>query len=234
MAALYKRAVLKLSGEALGLDGKLFDFPQIDRAAAVLREAAKETQLGVVIGAGNIWRGRQGVGMDAVTADYMGMLGTVVNCLAMRDAIWRAGGKARVLSAIEMPRVCEAYTALRASEALESGEIVLLAGGSGNPFFSTDTAVALRAVELRADALLLAKAIDGVYTADPEKDKSATFIPEITYHEALARQLRVMDAAAFALCADNSVPVTRVFALKDPENILRVLRGEPLGTVLHP
>ena len=230
----YKRVLLKLSGEMLGENGRLFDHSIIDHVAKVLVEIAEKTQLGVVIGAGNIWRGRSGGQMDRVTADQMGMLGTVINCLAMRDAVQRAGGKAVVMSAIEMPRVCEVFNAEKARAYMEQGYVTLFAGGSGNPFFSTDTAVALRAVEMQVDAILMAKNIDGVYTADPLKDPSATLIKDITYTEALQRGLKVMDAAAFALCAENRVPMLRVFGLDDPDNLIRVLEGSDIGTFVHP
>ena len=232
----YHRIIVKLSGEALGGDGKAFDREIALRAARVLVEAGRggQTEVGVVIGAGNIWRGRQGADMDAVTADQMGMLGTVINYLYMADAVRGAGGKARVFSAIAMPNVCETFTKQRALECMAQGEIVFFAGGSGNPFFTTDTAVVLRAVEVEADAILLAKNIDGVYTDDPRKNPDATLIKDISYEEAAERQLKVMDATAFQLCAEQHVPAVRVFGLSEPENILKVIAGDPMGTVLHP
>ena len=167
----YKRVLLKLSGEMLGENGRLFDHGIIDHVAKVLVDIVNRgVELGVVIGAGNIWRGRSGGEMDRVTADQMGMLGTVINCLAMRDAVQRAGGNAVVMSAIEMPRVCEVFNAEKARKYMRKGCVTLFAAGSGNPFFSTDTAVVLRAVEVGADAILLAKNIDGVYTDDPKKN----------------------------------------------------------------
>lgn len=231
----YKRILLKLSGEMLGENGKLFDHDIIDNVANTLvKIAAAGVELGVVIGAGNIWRGRQGGEMDRVTADQMGMLGTVINCLCMRDAVQRAGGDAVVMSAFEMNRVCEVYNTQHALQHLKDGKIVFFAAGSGNPFFSTDTAVVLRAVEVGADAILLAKNIDGVYTADPKKDPSATLIREITYEKAQDMRLKVMDSAAFALCAENKVPVVRVFGLYNPEDIVKVLSGDDMGTILTP
>lgn len=230
----YRRVILKLSGEALGENGRLFDQEKIDGVARVLKTIADEkVQLGVVIGAGNIWRGRQGRDMDAVTADQMGMLGTVINCLNMRDAVERAGAHAEVFSAIEMPRVCPIYSAREAVRQMESGVITFFAGGSGNPFFTTDTAVVLRAVEVKADAILLAKNIDGVYDDDPRKNPAAKLIKRISYQQAEAMRLRVMDTAAFALLAENKVPAVRVFGLDAPENILKVLRGDMMGTVLY-
>ncbi len=231
----YKRILLKLSGEMLGENGKLFDHDIIDHVARTLVKIAESgVELGVVIGAGNIWRGRQGGEMDRVTADQMGMLGTVINCLCMRDAVQRAGGDAVVMSAFEMNRVCEVYNTQHALQHLKTGKIVFFAAGSGNPFFSTDTAVVLRAVEVGADAILLAKNIDGVYTADPKKDPTATLIREISYEKAQDMRLKVMDSAAFALCAENKVPVVRVFGLYDPEDIVKVLSGDDMGTILHP
>ena len=233
--AEYKRVLLKLSGEMLGENGKLFDHGIIDHVARVLcRIVEKGIELGVVIGAGNIWRGRSGGQMDRVTADQMGMLGTVINCLAMRDAVQRAGGRAVVMSAIEMPRVCEVFNAEKARKYMKKGCVTLFAAGSGNPFFSTDTAVVLRAVEVGADAILLAKNIDGVYTDDPKKNPDATLIREITYEKAQEMRLKVMDSAAFALCAENRVPIVRVFGLFEPEAILDVLDGDDRGTVLRP
>ena len=235
--AVYRRVLLKLSGEALKAEHDLFDFEKVNGVAKIIRRMHEMgVEIGIVIGAGNIWRGRQGPAarMDAVTADQMGMLGTVINCLAMRDAVQRAGGKAVVLSAIEMPRVCEVFNAEKARAYMEQGYVTLFAGGSGNPFFSTDTAVVLRAVEVGADAILLAKNIDGVYTADPKQDPTATLIREITYEKAQELRLKVMDAAAFALCAENKVPIVRVFGLFEPESILKVLDGDDMGTVLRP
>ena len=235
--AAYKRVVLKLSGEALGSDGNLFDFDKVRRAAGVIKTMHDMgTEIGIVIGAGNIWRGRQGPAahMDAVTADQMGMLGTVINCLCVADAIRQAGVDAVVMSAVDMNRFCEPYNTMTARRYLAEGKVLLFAAGSGNPFFSTDTAVALRAVELEVDAILMAKNIDGVYTADPAKDPTATLIKDITYREALQRGLKVMDAAAFALCAENALPMVRVFGLDVPENLIAVLEGNDMGTFVHP
>ena len=234
---VYRRVLLKLSGEALGGADHIFDFDKVRTAAGTIREMAeKGAEIGIVIGAGNIWRGRQGPAarMDAVTADQMGMLGTVINCLCMADALRQEGLDAVVMSAVDMHRFCEPYNTMAARRHLKAGRVLLFAAGSGNPFFSTDTAVALRAVELEVDAILMAKNIDGVYTADPLKDPSATLIRDISYAEALRRNLKVMDASAFALCAENRVPVVRVFALDDPRNLVRVLEGSTMGTVVHP
>lgn len=231
----HKRVLLKLSGEMLGENGRLFDHDMIDRVARVLVKIVDSgVELGVVIGAGNIWRGRQGGEMDRVTADSMGMLGTVINCLCMKDAVLRAGGKAKVLCALEMPKVCDFYTAEKAVRSMKRGNVTLFAGGTGNPFFSTDTGVVLRAVEVGADTILLAKNIDGVYDDDPKLNPAAKLIPEITYEKAQEMRLRVMDSAAFALCAENKVPTVRVFGLFEPESILNVLAGDSCGTTLYP
>ena len=234
--AVYKRVLLKLSGEALKSGSDLFDFDKINQAAGIIRKMHDMgVEIGIVIGAGNIWRGRQGpsANMDAVSADQMGMLGTVINCICMADALHRAGLDAVVQSAVDMNRFAEPYNTMAARRHLAEGRVVLFACGTGNPFFSTDSGVALRAVEMQVDAVLMAKNIDGVYTADPMKDPSATLIKDITYTEALKRGLKVMDAAAFAICAENSVPVVRVFGLDDPENLIRVLEGSDIGTFVH-
>ena len=230
---VYRRVLLKLSGEALKSEHDLFDFEKVNRVAGIIRRMHDlGTEIGIVIGAGNIWRGRQGPAarMDAVTADQMGMLGTVINCLCMADALRHAGLDAVVQSAVDMNRFAEPFNAMAARRHLKEGRVVLFACGTGNPFFSTDSGVALRAVEMEVDAVLMAKNIDGVYTADPLKDPSATLIRDITYTEGL----KVMDAAAFALCAENKVPMVRVFGLDDPENLIRVLEGSDIGTFVHP
>jgi len=235
--AVYHRVLLKLSGEALKSDTDLFDFEKVNQVAGIIRRMHDMgTEIGIVIGAGNIWRGRQGPAahMDAVTADQMGMLGTVINCLCVADALRQAGLDAVVQSAVDMTRFAEPFNAMAARRHLKEGRVVLFACGTGNPFFSTDSGVALRAVEMEVDAILMAKNIDGVYTADPLKDPSATLIRDITYTEALQRGLKVMDAAAFALCAENKVPMLRVFGLDDPDNLIRVLEGSDIGTFVHP
>lgn len=237
MAKQYERIMLKLSGEALGLDGRLFDHDKIDRVAAILKEATDTgVQLGIVIGAGNLWRGRLGgaAGMDAVSADMMGMLGTVMNCLCMKEALHRHGVQAHVMSALDMPRIAETYSRDLALEYMAKGHVVLFAAGLGNPFFTTDSAVALRAAEIKADAVLLAKNIDGVYSADPRKDASAVLIKDLSYDEALSRGLNVMDQSALLLCRDQAVPFIRVFGLDDPKNILKVLTGDDMGSIVHP
>lgn len=236
-SSTYQRVMLKLSGEALKSDTDLFDFDKVREMAGIIRDMHEVSpEIGIVIGAGNIWRGRQGpsANMDAVTADQMGMLGTVINCLCVADALRSVGLDAVVMSAVDMDRFCEPFNAMTARRYLSEGKVVLFAAGSGNPFFSTDTAVALRAIEMRSDVILMAKNIDGVYTADPRQDPTARLIPDITYTEALRLGLKVMDASAFQLCLDNRVPAIRVFALSDPRNLVRVLEGDPMGTLVHP
>jgi uridylate kinase len=192
------------------------------------------TEVAVVVGAGNIFRGVSGAsqGIDRATADYMGMLATVMNSMALQDALRKLSTHSRVLSAIAMQEVCEPYIRGRAIRHLEKGRVVIFAAGTGNPFFSTDTAAALRALEIGAECLLVAKKkYDGVYSADPETDPTATLIEQITHREALERGLRVMDSTAFALCMDNDLPIV-VFNMSAPENIRRVLRGERVGTIV--
>ena len=235
--AVYHRVLLKLSGEALKADHDLFDFEKVNGVAKIIRRIHDMgVEIGIVIGAGNIWRGRQGPSahMDAVTADQMGMLGTVINCLCVADALRKEGLDAVVQSAVDMNRFAEPFNALAARRHLSEGRVVLFACGTGNPFFSTDSGVALRAIEMEVDCVLMAKNIDGVYTADPHRDPSAVLIKDITYADALARGLKVMDASAFALCAENKVPMVRVFGLDDPENLIRVLEGDGMGTFVHP
>ncbi|MBQ8092098.1 MAG: UMP kinase [Clostridia bacterium] len=233
----YNRVLIKLSGEALGDHGRLFDFDQINRVAGVIAKLHETgTQIALVIGAGNIWRGRQGPAaqMTPVSADHMGMLGTAINSIAMQDAIQHLGVNAHVLSAVDMNRFCESYSYPLAIRYLSAGDVVIFACGTGNPFFSTDTAAALRSVEIGADAILLAKNVDGVYDSDPRLNPDARFLPDLTYHEVMERDLKVMDAAAITICRDNRVPSIRVFALDNPENILKVIDGDPMGTTVHP
>lgn len=237
MQGIYRRVILKLSGEALGMDGKLFCHEKFEETAAILQKVQQMgIQTAVVIGGGNVWRGRRGdsLRMGTVAADQMGMLGTLQNCLYMRDTLERLGAKATVMSGVDIPRFAESYNTVRAIRFLEDGNILLLACGLGNPCFSTDSAVALRAIELECDAILMAKNIDGVYTADPNTDPAATLIASLTYAEAADRDLKVMDTAAFYMLRDNKVPLVRVFALDPPENILKVLSGDRMGSFVHP
>lgn len=237
MAAPMKRVILKLSGEVLGVDGKLFCHEKFEETAKMLMSIQKTgVQLAVVIGGGNVWRGRRGAAtrMGTVAADQMGMLATLQNCLYMRDTLAHMGADAVVMSAVDIDRFAEPYNTVKAIRHLEKGRIVFFACGLGNPCFSTDSAVVLRAIELECDAILMAKAVDGVYTADPHVDPTAVLLPDISYEECARRDLRVMDASAFIMLRDNKVPMVRVFALDPPENVLKVLSGDPMGTVLHP
>jgi uridylate kinase len=232
-----KRVILKLSGEALGENGKLFNHEAFEVVARTLIAARQSgVELAVVIGGGNVWRGRRGAAMSmgAVAADQMGMLATLQNCLYMRDTLVRLGAQATVLSAVDILRFAEPYSTVRAETLLAAGHIVLLACGTGNPFFSTDSAVVLRALELNCDEILMAKNIDGVYSTDPTQNPHAELIREATYDDCVTRDLRAMDAGAFVMLRDNRFPLVRVFALEPAENVLKALAGEALGTVLHP
>ena len=233
--ANYHRVVIKISGEALAGEKKTgFDFDFISTVCATVRQAAEAgVQIGIVIGGGNFWRGvKDGAGkVERVSADRMGMLATCMNCLAVCDVLRQMGARARVMTAVDIQGVGERYDTRRAIEYMENGEVVLFAGGSGAPFFSTDTAAVLRAAEIHADAILLAKNIDGVYSDDPRKNPAAVKYDEISYSDVLARRLAVMDSTATSLAMDNSIPVI-VFALAEPENIVRVLSGEKLGTLV--
>ena len=234
--AAYKRIILKLSGETLAPENKSgsFDASRVDRAAeASIKLHDMGVQVGIVLGGGNIWRGRCSDEMNPVNADQMGMLATIINALAVQDAIVRLGRKATVLTAQEMTRFARLYTRDTALGLMEAGEIVLLSGGSGNPFFTTDTAAALRAAELNADAVFKGTTVEGVFDSDPRKNPNAKLIKDITYQEAIEKGLRVMDLTAFMLCMEQKSPEIRVFAKDDLDNILRVAAGEKLGTVVH-
>ena len=236
MKAAYKRVVIKISGEALAAEKKTgFDFDFITGVCTAVKAAADAgVPVGIVIGGGNFWRGvKDGAGkVERVSADRMGMLATCMNCLAVCDVLRQLGAKARVMTAVDIMGVGERYDTRRTIECMEAGEIVLFAGGTGSPFFSTDTGAALRAAEIHADAILLAKNIDGVYSADPKLDPTAVKFDRISYDEVLARRLAVMDSTATSLAMDNAIPVI-VFALAEPENILRVLAGEAVGTTVE-
>ncbi len=231
----YRRIVLKISGEALaGNQGYGIDPLMLERVAGELREVtALGVQVAIVIGGGNIFRGvaASADGMDRATADYMGMLATVINALALQDALEKAGLQTRVLSAIEMRAVAEPYIRRRAIRHLEKGRVVIFAAGTGNPFFTTDTAGALRAVEIGADAIMKATKVDGIYSADPKKDATACHLPRVTYIDALNRRLQVMDTTAISLCMENALPIV-VFDLTRPGNIRRIVLGEPVGSIV--
>ena len=232
---VYRRVLLKVSGEALAGNQPYGIEPEtIGRIAEEIREViGMGVQVAVVIGGGNIFRGiaASAGGMDRATGDYMGMLATVINALALQDAIEKAGVATRVLSAIEMRAVAEPYIRRRAIRHLEKGRVVVFAAGTGNPFFTTDTAGALRAVEIGAEAILKATKVDGIYTADPAKDPTATKLPRIGYIEVLNRGLQVMDTTAISLCMENKLPIV-VFDLTRSGNIRRIVMGEPVGSVV--
>jgi uridylate kinase len=236
-APAFGRVLLKLSGEALM--GELQYGADPERVRAIAQEIAsvhrRGVEVAIVVGGGNIYRGMAAAakGMDRATGDYMGMLATVLNALALQDALEKGEVPTRVQSAITISEVAEPYIRRRAVRHLEKGRVVIFAAGTGNPFFTTDTAAALRAAEIRAEVILMAKhGIEGVYTADPAKDPTAQFIPEITHKEALTRGLQVMDSTAFALCMDNNLPIV-VFNMADDRNINRIVSGERVGTLVR-
>ncbi len=233
----YRRILLKLSGEALMGEGDHGISPQvIDRIAREVHELVElGVQVGMVIGGGNIVRGAtlaESGGMDRVTADHMGMLGTVINGLAMQDALERHGAYARLMSAIKINQICEDYIRRRAIRHLEKGRVVIFAAGTGNPFFTTDSAASLRGIEVGADLVLKATKVDGVYSDDPVKNPEARFYPRLSYDEVLDQRLNVMDATAIVLCRDHNMPL-RVFNMNKPGAMLRIVRGEPEGTIVE-
>ena len=232
----YRRILLKLSGEALmGSEDYGIDPKVINRLANEVIEAqAAGAEIALVVGGGNIFRGAglAAGGMDRVTGDHMGMLATVINALAMQDALEKLGGKARVMSAIKINDVCEDYIRRRAIRHLEKGRLVIFAAGTGNPFFTPDSGAALRAIEIGADLLLKATKVDGVYDKDPNKHPDAVRFDQLSYDEVLARNLQVMDTAAFALARDSDLPL-RIFDMSQPGELLRILRGEQIGTLVQ-
>jgi len=231
----YKRILLKLSGEALmgeadyGVDPKMI----IRLAREIIEVARADVQVGVVIGGGNIFRGEglAASGMDRVTGDHMGMLATVINALAMQDALEKLGAHARVMSAIKINEVCEDYIRRRAIRHLEKGRIVLFAAGTGNPYFTTDSAAALRASEIDAELLLKATKVDGIYSADPKKHRDAQRFEHLTYDQVIERKLAVMDTAAIALCRDQALPM-RIYDITQEGSLLRIVQGEEIGTLV--
>lgn len=231
----YKRVLLKLSGEALaGKEGHGIDPDVIGAISDKIKEIVEMgVEVSIVVGGGNFWRGlKNGKKMnDRATADYMGMLATAMNGLALQDALESRGIYTRLQTAIEMRDIAEPYIKRKAAKHLERGRVVIFACGTGHPFFSTDTAAALRAAETESEVILLAKTIDGVYSADPKIDTSAIKYDEISYKDVLAQDLKVMDSTATALCKDNQIPLL-VFAINDPENIVRVIKGEKIGTIV--
>lgn len=232
---MYKRVLLKLSGEALaagngfGIDA-VFIHKVAEEIAAV---HALGCEMGIVVGGGNFFRGvaQQAIDMDRVAADHMGMLSTVINAIALQDALEKRGLTCRVMSAIEMHQVAEPYIRRRAMRHLEKGRVVIFAAGTGNPFFSTDTAASLRAMEIKADILLKATSVEGIYTSDPKTNPDATKFEQITYNDILRLNLRVMDITAVSLCKDNNMPML-VFSMKEQGNIVRVVKGEKLGSLV--
>ncbi|MCF8191566.1 MAG: UMP kinase [Burkholderiales bacterium] len=236
MPIAYSRVLLKLSGEALmGDAGYGIHRPTLDGIAAQVREVVEMgCQVAIVIGGGNIFRGMSAAAdaMDRATADYVGMMATVMNALLLQDALRRAGVNARVQSALNVEQVAEPYIRGKAMRYLEEGRVVIFAAGTGNPFFTTDTAAALRGMEMGVDIVLKATKVDGIYTADPKKDPSARRYDRISFDEAISRQLEVMDATAFTLCRDQKLPI-KVFSIFKPDGLRRVILGEDEGTLVH-
>ena len=233
MTAKYKRVVIKISGEALaGPSGTGIDNHIVNKVVQQIKVVHDlGIDVGIIIGGGNFWRGRQGVDMDRTTADHMGMLATVINSLALQDALEHSGVPTRVQTALTIERVAEPYILRKALRHLEKGRVVIFACGTGNPYFSTDSAAALRASEIGADALLKATKVDGIYTADPKKDPKAKKYGSLKYETALEKRLKVMDSAAFALCMDNDIPIV-VFDFFDGDALERVVCGEAVGTLV--
>lgn len=231
--AKYKRILLKMSGESLSGTKKFgIDSEAVHKFAVEMKSLVNEgVQLAVVVGGGNFWRGRTAPGMDRATADQMGMMATVMNALALRDSLEHIGIKARVQTAIEIQDVAEPFIRLRAIRHLEKGRVVIFAGGTGNPFFTTDTAAALRALEIKAEVILKATRVDGVYDKDPELHDDAVFYPELRYIDALKSGLKVMDSTAISLCMDNDLPII-VFNINYDGNLLKVVNGEKIGTIV--
>ena len=229
----YKRVMLKISGEALsGANGFGFDFEVVGRIAREVKTLVDMgVEVGLVVGGGNIWRGRTGEGMDRTTADHMGMLATCINALALQDALEGIGVMTRVQTAIEMKEIAEPFIRRRAVRHLEKGRVVIFGAGSGNPYFSTDTAAALRAAEIEADVILLAKNVDGVYDKDPNKFADAKKYDKLTYMEVIEQGLQVMDTTATTLCMDNNIPIL-VFGISEEGNIKKVMEGQKIGTIV--
>lgn len=229
----YKRVILKVSGEALsGKNGFGFDFDIVGRIAREVKDlVAMDVEVGLVVGGGNIWRGRTGEGMDRTTADHMGMLATCINALALQDSLEALGVMTRVQTAIEMKEIAEPFIRRRAVRHLEKGRVVIFAAGTGNPYFSTDTTSALRAAEIEADVILLAKNVDGVYDKDPNKFADAKKYDTLTYMEVIEQGLQVMDTTATTLCMDNNIPIL-VFGIGEEGNIKKAISGEKIGTIV--
>lgn len=230
---MYKRVLLKLSGEALAGDNKTgIDVDVLGKICDSIKEVHDlGVQVAIVVGGGNFWRGKYGKDMVKTSADYMGMLATTMNGLALQDALEKRGIDTRLQTAIEMRQLAEPFISRRAIRHLDKGRIVIFSCGTGSPYFSTDTAASLRALEIQADVILVAKTIDGVYSADPKIDPNAVKYDNITYKQILEEDLKVMDSTSISLCKDNNMPLV-VFAMKEPENIVRAVKGENVGTVV--
>ncbi len=230
----YKRILLKLSGEALAGNNKTGVYAEvIGKICDQIKEVVDlGVQVGIVVGGGNFWRGRYGHQMERTTSDYMGMLATTMNGLALQDTLEARGVNTRLQTAIEMRQIAEPYIKRKAIKHLEHNKVVIFACGTGNPYFTTDTAAALRAAEIDAEVILLAKTIDGVYSADPKEDPNAVKYDKISYLDILNQDLKVMDSTATSLCRDNNIPL-RVFAIEEPENIVKVVKGEDIGTTVE-
>jgi uridylate kinase len=231
---VYKRILLKLSGESLSTNEEIIDPAILDQYAIEIREAKKMgVEIAIVIGGGNIFRGKaaEKAGIDRAQGDYMGMLATVINGMAIQASLEKYGMFTRLLTAIKMDAVCEPFIRRRAIRHLEKGRIVIFGAGTGNPYFTTDSAASLRAIEIGADAVLKGTRVDGVYTADPEKDPTATRYTKISFEEVISKDLKVMDLTAFALCKENKLPII-VFDMNKPLNLLKLIKGEDVGTVI--
>lgn len=229
---MYQRVVLKLSGEAMSCGSETLSFDVMEETAKQLAEVhSLGVQLGVVFGGGNIWRGRSSGEMDRNRADHMGMLATAINAIAMQDLLLKLNVPCTVLSAVEMPRFCETYTARLAQELLQKGHVLLFACGTGHPYFSTDTAAALRAAEIGAEALLLAKNVDAVYSADPKVDQNAVRYTRLTYRQVIENNLQATDLTAVTLCKEQNIPIL-AFGMKEENSILHAVRGEEIGTLI--
>lgn len=234
MQIKYKRVLIKLSGEALaGEEGSGLDRATLERVAKEIKEIHNlGAEIGLVVGGGNFWRGRYGEGMNKASADYMGMLATVINALALQDVLEKSDVPTRVQSAIAMNAICEPFIMRKAIHHLEKGRVVIFAAGTGNPFFTTDTAAALRAVQIGADIILLAKNVDAVYSSDPKEDKEAERYSQLHFEEVLQKNLRVMDLTAITLCKEENMPI-KVFALNDEDSLLKAISGENSGTIIN-
>lgn len=234
MEIAYKRILLKLSGEALAGERKNgIDAETLGNICDKIKEIVDMgVEVSIVVGGGNFWRGRYGHEMERTTSDYMGMLATTINGLALQDALEARGIKTRLQTAIEMRQIAEPYIKRKAAKHLANGRVVIFTCGTGNPYFTTDTGAALRAAETNSEVILLAKTIDGVYSADPKEDKTAIKYDEISYIDILKQDLKVMDSTATSLCRDNNIPLV-VFGIDDPENIVRIIKGERIGTLVR-